>query len=92
MAMPNMGCLHKQEEIVHSGGSSFRVEDRKRKNVSCLSKIPRVSTLKILENITYLLITMVPRMIAIAVLTVSHTTMGSKDNGPVNGIRQKVGS
>lgn len=51
--MPSMGCLHKLEEIFHSGGSSFGVEDRKRKNVSCLSKIPRESTWKIWGTITY---------------------------------------
>lgn len=32
---------------------------------------------------------MVTIMITIAMLTVSHTTMGSEDNGPVNWIRQK---
>lgn len=51
--MPHMGCLHKQKEIFHYAGSSFRIEDRKRKNVSCLSKIPRESILKIWENTTY---------------------------------------
>lgn len=73
----------------HYVKNSFRAEDRKRKNVSSLSKIHRENTLKILENIIFLIVTMVTIMITIAMLTVSHATMGSEDNGPVNWIRQK---
>lgn len=28
MAMPSTGCLHKQAEMFHYVGSSFRVEDK----------------------------------------------------------------
>lgn len=66
--------------------------DRKRKNVSYLSKIPRESTLEFLENTTY------PRSYSIAkddyysCDSDSVTTMGSKGNSPINWIRQKVES
>lgn len=45
MAMPNMGCQHKQKEILHYVGSSFRVVDRERKSISCLRQILRENTL-----------------------------------------------
>lgn len=66
------------------------MEDRKRKNVSCLSKIPRESTWKILETITHTFNNNGAKDDYVAILTVSHTTMGSKAKRPVNWIRQKI--
>lgn len=66
--------------------------NNKKDSITYVGSSAREGALQTLENTLYPVKTVVPRLITVVILTVSQPTLASKDNSPVDRIRQNVES